>query len=236
MELQNKQPKMQQLPKTQQIKTSKQLQKNQQDEYYVLELTEGPTECRASGKQGLLAIIFAVFLVIAVPCMITGYAKVYSQVLDYKDLGVSSCYGGPVITGYQITPQIYNTSLTYYPATLQFETREVGTNQSVLMTYPTYFERTFAESCVFHNDKYGRNPCDKLVGDVITKYNELVSVAEFPCYIADDLIVGLAGEHTVIGKYYRLTTVGIIFLVFDMSIITYAIGHDYLKLRFVRAV
>ena len=201
-------------------------QNQNQDEYYVFEITEAPSECRASGKQGLLALIFAVFLVIATPCMITGYSKSYYQVLEYKDLGVSSCYGGPVITGYQITPQIYNTSLTYYPATLRFETREIGTNQSVLMTYPTYFERTFAESCVFHSDKSGRNPCEKMVGDVITKYNELTASSEFPCYIEDNQIIGLAGEHAVIRKYYRLTTAGIIFLVLDISIIAYALGDS----------
>ena len=210
--------------------TKKKMQQHQiikkTKQHYVLEFTEAPSECRASRKQGLLALIFTVFLVIATPCMITGYAKSYYQVLEYKDLGVSSCYGGPVITGYQITPQIYNTSLTYYPATLRFETREISTNQSVLMTYPTYFERTFAESCIFHSDKSSRNPCEKLVGDVITKYNELVSVAEFTCYIEDNQIIGLAGEHSVIHKYYRLTTVGIIFLVLDIFIITYALGDS----------
>ena len=205
------------------------LQTKNKDEYYVLEFTEAPSECQASGKHKLMGIIFAVFLIIAVPCMITGYAKSYSQVLKYKDLGVSSCYGGSEIIGYQIFPQIYNTTLTYYPATLRFETRAVGTNQSVLMTYPTYFEKTFAESCVFHTEKTGRNPCDKLVGDVITKYYELVGVSKFPCYIVDNQIIGLAGEHTVIGKYYRLTTVGIVFLFLDIWIIIYALG-DYLNL------
>lgn len=211
-----------QLPKMQKHQIKKQTNLQKQDEYYVLELTEAPSECPTSREQGLLAIMFAVFLVIAVPCMITGYAKSYSQVLEYKDARVSSCYGGLAITGYQITPQIYNTTLTYYPATLWFETREVGTNRSVSMVYPTYFERTFADSCVFHSAKTGRNPCDKLVGDVITKYNELIAVAEFPCYIAGQQIIGLAGEQSVIRKYYTLTTVGIIFIVLDIVIIIYA--------------
>lgn len=225
-----------QLPIIQQHQSRKKtnLKTKNQDEFYVLELLEAPSECQTSNKQELLAIIFTVFLVIATPCMITGYAKAYSQVLEYKDLGVSSCYGGPAITGYQITPQIYNTTLTYYPATLQFETREVSTNQSVLMTYPTYFERTFAERCVFNSDKEGRNPCEKLVGDVIIKYNELVAVTEFPCYIDDNQIIGLVGEHAVIHKYYRLTTVGIIFLVLDIAIILYVLG-DSLKLGLCRA-
>ena len=202
-------------------------QKQNQDEYYVLEFTEAPSDwCKSQPKQALLAMVFAVFLVIATPCMITGYAKSYYQVLEYKDLSVSSCYGGPVITGYQITPQIYNTSLTYYPATLRFETRKIGTNRTVSMIYPTYFERTFADSCVFHNDKSGRNPCDKLVGDVITKYNELVAATEFPCYIADNQIIGLAGEQSVIRKYYRLTTVGIVFIVLDIVIILVAAGES----------
>jgi hypothetical protein len=105
------------------------------------------------------------------------------------------------------------------------------------MTYPTYFERTFAESCVFHNDKYGRNPCEKLVGDVIIKYNELVAVAEFPCYISKQAnqageyqIIGLAGEQSIIWKYYRLTTVGIVFIVLNIGLILLVLCE---KLNFV---
>ena len=171
-------------------------------------------------------MIFVVFLIIALPCLILGNAKVYSQTIKYKDIKATTCYGGQEITEYQILPQIYNTTLTYFPARLEFLTREVGTNRTVRMIYPTYFERTFADSCVFHDDKYSRNPCDKLVGDVITKYNELVAATEFPCYIEANNLIGLAGEQSVIRKYYRLSTVGIIFIVLDIVIIIYAAGKS----------
>ena len=201
-------------------------QKQAQDEYYVLEYKEVPSDWCKSPKQSLLAMIFAVFLIIALPCMIIGNAKVYYKTIKYKDTKVTTCYGGQEITEYQILPQIYNSTLTYFPARLEFLTREVGTNRTVRMTYPTYFERTFADNCVFHNDKSGRNPCDKLVGDVITKYNELVAVTEFPCYIVDQQIIGLAGEQSVIRKYYRLSTVGIVFIVLDIVIVAYALGDS----------
>jgi hypothetical protein len=191
------------------------------DEYYVLEFRDAPLECCKSPRNSAVAMVIAFSLLIIVPCMILGNAKSYQQVIKYKDAKSATCYGGPDIINYQITPQIYNSSLTYYPATLHFTTREVITNRTVVMTYPTYFERTFADSCVFHSDKTGRNPCDKLVGDVITKYNELRATAKFPCYLGESAengeyqIIGLAGEQSVIHKYYRLTTVGIVFCVLD---------------------
>ena len=191
------------------------------NEYYVLEFRDAPLECCKSPNNSAMAMVIAISLLIIVPCMILGNAKSYQQVIKYKDANAATCYGGPDITGYQITPQIYNTSLTYYPATLHFTTREAATNRSVVMTYPTYFELTFADSCVFHSDKTGRNPCDKQVGDVITKYNELRATAEFPCYLEKSAengeyqIIGLAGEQSVIFKYYRLATVGIVFCVLD---------------------
>jgi len=198
---------------------------NSDDEYYVLEFKEAECGCgKSSPKTSVLAILITLSLLIIVPCMIMGYAREYTNVIKYKDIGVSACYGGPVITGYQILPQIYNTSLTYYPARLEFQTLEVGTNRTVRMIYPTYFERTFADSCVFHSDKTGRNPCDKLVGDVITKYTELVAVAEFPCYISGGQIIGLAGEQSVIRKYYRLTTTGLVFIALDILMLVYALG------------
>jgi len=170
-------------------------------------------------------LLICLSLLIIVPCMIIGYAAEYNNAIKYKNIRESRCYGGKVISGYQILPQIYNSTLTYYPARFEFQTLEVDTNRSVRMTYPTYFERTFAFSCVFHSSKQSRNPCDKLVGDVITKYNELLATPEFPCYISDELqIIGLAGEQSIIRKYYQLTTVGIVFIALDISIFLYAAG------------
>jgi hypothetical protein len=50
-----------------------------------------------------------------------------------------------------------------------------------------------------------------MVGDVITKYYELRAELTFPCYVYGDQVVGLAGEHSEIVKYYRLTLAGICF-------------------------
>jgi hypothetical protein len=52
-----------------------------------------------------------------------------------------------------------------------------------------------------------------MVGDVITKYNELHADLTFPCYVYGDRVVGLAGEHSAIVKCYRLTLAGICFCV-----------------------
>ena len=48
-----------------------------------------------------------------------------------------------------------------------------------------------------------------MVGDIITKYDELRNELTFPCYVYSDEIVGLAGEHDIIVKNYRMVVAGI---------------------------
>jgi hypothetical protein len=53
-----------------------------------------------------------------------------------------------------------------------------------------------------------------MVGDVISKYNELRDMVTFDCYIEGNTIVGLSGEQSIIKFHYNLSTAGIVFMVF----------------------
>jgi hypothetical protein len=72
------------------LQTPLQTQKHaeNQNEYYALEFTEkSPERCKVSTpSQTYAAILFLIFLIILVPCMFTGNARVYSQVLDNRIL------------------------------------------------------------------------------------------------------------------------------------------------------
>jgi hypothetical protein len=121
-----------------------------------------------------------------------------------------TCFGGNQLQDMSITPAIYNTSLTYYPAFLHLTTTTFnrdGVLVPVKFTYPTMFDVEF--NCECEHKGCERRTCNKMVGDLITKYDELRAELTFPCYVYGDEIVGLAGEHSIIIKNYRLVLAGI---------------------------
>ena len=80
----------------------------------------------------------------------------------------------------------------------------------VTLIYPTRFEKIF--DCEPSKYDY-RDPCDKMVVDVITKYEQLRTQETFTCYIDGDTIIGLSSEVGNIGEKYRYSTAGIVLMV-----------------------
>lgn len=150
----------------------------------------------------------------AVPLLVVGNASFYSDLIKYHGIIEQTCLGGANLTNPQITPYIYNTSLTYWPAQLHASTfvmYQPGKYRPVTLSYPTRFEKVF--DC--EPSKYGdRYPCEKMVGDVITKYNQLRERETFKCYVEGDTIVGLGNEYNNISQKYRYSTAGIAIMVF----------------------
>ncbi len=165
----------------------------------------------------MFLVISFIIVATAVPLLIAGDAGNFSGFVKYRTMDIHTCYGGQNLTNYQVTPSIYNTTLTYWPAYLQAFT--VAKSRSdpthyfpVMLSYPTLFERQFDCYC---SSKYDdRCPCDKMVGDVISKYNELHDMATFDCYIDGNTIVGLSDEQSIIKFHYNLSTAGIVIMVF----------------------
>ncbi len=150
------------------------------------------------------------WLTIITPLFILGGARDFSSIIKYRSITSQTCYGGNQIQDMSITPAIYNTSLTYYPAFLHLTTTTINRNGELVkvkLTYPTLFDIEYICECEHKGCE--RRTCEKMVGDVITKYDELRNELTFPCYIDDDQIVGLAGEQSIIIKNYRLVLAGI---------------------------
>lgn len=179
---------------------------------------------RTSDKENIMACTYVVLIVTTlifmpayIPLLVIGYVDNYPTLEKYHDVNPYVCYGGNYITNYKITPEIYNTSLTYYPAQLHFTTVAEYVKSSgeqvvlnVSLTYPTLFETTFDCAC---SSKYcDQKPCEKMVGDVISKYNELKNLVSFPCYVNNNKVIGLFGEHGLISKKYKMSTAGIILI------------------------
>ena len=166
--------------------------------------------CNELGWYMLFMLILAMLTM--VPLLIAGKASEFPFLIKYRDTVLQTCYGGNQLQDMSITPTIYNTTLTYYPAFLHLTTTTInrhGQLVPVRLTYPTYFQTKLACKCT--EKGCIKKPCDKMVGDVITKYNELHTELMFPCYVYGNRVVGLAGEHTEIVKCYRLTLAGVCF-------------------------
>ena len=165
----------------------------------------------------MFLVISILITAISVPLLVAGDAKNYYGFIKYRNTAIHTCYGGQNLSNYQVTPNIYNSTLTYWPAYLQaFTVAKSHSNPDhyfpVMLSYPTLFERRFDCYC---DSKYNnRCPCEKMVGDVINKYNELRNKETFNCYIDGNTIVGLSGEQSIIKFHYNLSTAGIVFMVF----------------------
>ncbi len=165
-------------------------------------------------------IIATIILALAsgIPLLFWGNASFYSDLIKYHGINQHTCLGGANLTNPQITPFIYNTSLTYWPAQLHAATFVIHNNNNgniqyrpVTLSYPTRLEKIFdCEKSKYDN----RAPCNKMVGDVIIKYEYLQSQETFTCYIDGDTIIGLSSEVGNIGKKYRYSTAGIVLMVF----------------------
>jgi hypothetical protein len=178
--------------------------------FTVKSITRRNLNCNEIGWCTVFMLIIAMLTM--APLLIVGKASKFPILIKYRDTVLQTCYGGNQIQDMSITPAIYNTTLTYYPAFLHLTTttfNQEGLLVTVRLTYPTYFETTF--DCECPEKGCAKKPCNKMVGDVITKYNELRDELTFPCYVYGDQVVGLAGEHSEIVKYYRLTLAGILF-------------------------
>lgn len=167
-------------------------------------------------------IIATIFIIAtAVPLLALGNASFYSDLIKYHDITQQICLGGANLTNPQITP--YNTSLTYWPAQLRASTfvmHKPGQYRPVTLSYPTRFEKVF--DC--EPSKYDRDPCEKMVGDVISKYEQLSGVETFRCYVEGNTIVGLGSEYSNIGDQYRCSTAGIVIMVFYAIISIVCLG------------
>lgn len=148
-----------------------------------------------------LIVLCVLAMVTVIPLMVIGQAHLFNELIKYRDFTAQTCYGSGLIVDYEITPMEYNTTLTYAPATLHMTVITLNrANQGlfVKLTYPTLFERHFGKGG------------DKTVADVLNKYDELRNAITFMCYIENDQVVGLAGEHSVVVRNYRLTLAGIL--------------------------
>ncbi len=190
--------------------------------FTVKSRTQRNLNCNEIGWCMLFILILAMLTM--VPLLIVGNASKFPKLIKYRDAPQQTCYGGNQLQNMSITPAIYNTTLTYFPAFLHLTTTTInleGQLVQVRLTYPTIFETTF--DCTCPEKGCARKPCNKMVGDVITKYNELRDALTFPCYVYGDQVVGLAGEHSDIVNYYRLTLAGILFGVLYASWFLYLV-------------
>lgn len=153
-----------------------------------------------------------------VPLFSIGDVAEYSGLFKYYNIERQVCLGGNNLRNYQILPTIYNTTLTYFPARLQVTTQywqnksdSVGLVSAELI-YPTTYMKIL--DCDCNNKGCERMACDKMVGDVIIKYQELQALDEFPCYVHNGHVVGLDDEQASIDSNYIMVTAGIIILVF----------------------
>lgn len=204
---------------------------------YVLEFKDEPccSNYKRQTEQCTQAMVFVsiiIYMAAVLGFMIGGNAKEYPSLVKYRNWPASTCYGGSVIQNMQITPLIFNTTLTYSPATLHFTTLEVGTNRSVRFEYPTYFRAELDMDCV--EDKYGNNPCNRKVGDIIMTYDRFRETDKFKCYLESQpdgtkLVVGLGGEQDKLSMYFGLATVGILLCSLGGLFILFSICMCYLE-------
>lgn len=151
------------------------------------------------------------------PLFSIGNIAEYSSLIKYNNLETHVCLGGNNLRNYQILPTIYNTSLTYFPARLQVTTQYWQNSSDsaglipVELIYPTKYMSIL--DCECNNKGCDRKACDKMVGDVITKYHELQALDEFPCYIYNGRVVGLDNDQAYIDSSYVMVTAGIVILV-----------------------
>ena len=61
----------------------------------------------------MFLVISILIAAISVPLLVAGDAKNYSGFIKYRNTAIHTCYGGQNLSNYQITPSIYNTTLTY---------------------------------------------------------------------------------------------------------------------------
>ena len=174
-------------------------------------------EAKKACAYGLWIIATILILASAVPLLVSGNASYYSDLIKYRSITQQTCLGGANLTNPQITPYIYNTSLTYWPAQLHASTFVMYNNNGnmqfrpVTLSYPTRFENIFDCEPSKYDD---RDPCEKMVGDVITKYDELSAMETFKCYVEGDTIIGLGSEYADISQQYSYSTAGIVIIVF----------------------
>lgn len=197
------------------------------------------------GNDGvILVIITAIVVIITVPLFVVGDAKKFSGFVKYRNIALHTCYGGQNLSDYQVTPSFYNSSLTYWPAQLHVSTIVKMDNDTfipVTLIYPTLFETKFDCYC---SDTHGvKCPCQKMVGDVIIKYNELRVMNTFDCYINhdDNTIIGLAGEQSIIKYHFRLSVAAIVIMVMYafycmlcIAIIYSPILINYIKDKYIK--
>lgn len=142
----------------------------------------------------------------------------YSGLIKYNNLETHVCLGGNNLRNYQILPTIYNTSLTYFPARLQVTTQYWQNSSdsaglvSAELIYPTTYMHILNCDCI--NKGCDRLACDKMVGDVITKYHELQELDDFPCSVYNGRVIGLGNDQAKINSSYFMVTAGIVILVF----------------------
>jgi len=65
-----------------------------------------------------LTITLLIAVVTSVPLLIVGKAYLFPGLAKYRDIEQQTCFGANQIQNYSITPLVYNTTLTYYPAFL----------------------------------------------------------------------------------------------------------------------
>lgn len=151
-----------------------------------------------------------------VPLFSIGGVAEYSSLIKYYNIERQVCLGGNNLRNYQILPTIYNTTLTYFPARLQVTTQYWQNKSdsaglvSAELIYPTAYMKIL--DCDCNNKGCERRACDKMVGDVITKYQELQALDEFPCYVHNGQVVGLNNDQTKLNSSYIMVTAGIIIL------------------------
>lgn len=171
-------------------------------------------EATKAGAYASWIIATILILASAVPLLVVGNARFYSDLIKYHSINQQTCLGGANLTNLQITPYIYNTTLTYWPAQLYASTfvmYQPGQYRPVTLSYPTRFEKIFDCEPSKYDD---RDPCEKMVGDVITKYEQLRERETFKCYVEGDTIIGLGSEYTDISQQYSYSTAGIVIMVF----------------------
>jgi hypothetical protein len=124
--------------------------------------------------------------------MLTGDSRL---LMEYHNLPVSQCHVHTA--NYTITPQVFNSTLMYFPAELNMPVMVHSTSNTpgehleisaATITIPSKMEVEFR--CPEGPPKYKRGECEYMVGETLAKYQELQQLTVFPCYVKDGKVVG----------------------------------------------
>ena len=144
--------------------------------------------------------LLLLYILMSLPVLFTTFMIKMSAgdsrlLMEFHNLPVSQCHVHTA--NYTITPQVFNTTLMYFPAELNMPVMVHSTSNTpdehleisaATFTIPTKMEVEFR--CPDGPPKYKRGECEYMVGETLAKYQELQQLTVFPCYVKDGKVVG----------------------------------------------